>query len=182
MRSKIHASRAFLNIAKLSFNQPKPRDPEWRVKTMSRADALITAPSRLRNSPRRSMEAEARRRSWRRCVRRFDAVTQNALELGGVVGVGKLAGAGQIQIVESRDPESQCCRTQQCRPLRAFDVGQRADRVVGTGQRVDLFRIERSLAVAEQAPVVHCDREIVSEEIGCRESEIDDAGDAAFVE
>src|SRR5947209_2627730 len=114
--------------------------------------------------------------------RRLDTITQDALELGGIVRVCQFAWAWQIEIVQTRYPEAQRRGAQQPGPAHAFFITQRPQFVIGAHQTLDARVIEYRLSEIRAAPIVDGDRKIVSKKIGCRESEVDDAGNASVVE
>ena len=113
----------------------------------------------------------------RQLARTRDAVAQDPLEVGGIVRVRELARARKVQVVQPRQPEAQRRRAQQRWPGFALVRRQRAQRVVRGDHRVHERGRERR--VVAHAPVVHGDREVVREEVGGGEAEVDDPRDAA---
>ena len=104
-------------------------------------------------------------------------VAQDALEMRGIVRMHELARARQVEIVEAREPEPQRGRAQAARATAPARRGQRAHRLVGADERLDELgnKCAARVAVAIDAPVVDGDREIVGEEVGRGEPEVDDA-------
>src|SRR5690242_7512371 len=134
-----------------------PRRPTWRVNGISRASSTGAS-------------------SMARRLGRFDALPQNALELLRIVRVRELSGARQMEVIEARQPEAQCGGAQQRGPLRMLVRIERPHRFVRAYELFAAVRVERA-AVVDDAPVVGGDGEVVSEEVGRGEAEIDDPGD-----
>ena len=106
-----------------------------------------------------------------------DAVSQDSLEMRGILGVHELAGPRQVEIVETRQPEPKRGRAQERGPLRTFVAFERAHRLVPADERLDQLRDKcpARVACANNAPIVDGNGEIVGEEVGGGESEVDDA-------
>ena len=102
------------------------------------------------------------------------ACAQDALEVRRIVRVHELARARQVQVVEPRQPEAQRRRAQQRRPcLALLGAAAGAPRRTPPAARVPVPG--SSAAIGGHAPVVDGDRQVVGEEIGGREAEVDDA-------
>src|SRR5262245_2124087 len=107
--------------------------------------------------------------------------TQDTLEMRGVVRVRQLARSRQMQVVQTGQPEAQRRGAQQRRPCFALVGIERAQRVVSLYEGICERGLERA-PVRLDTPIVDRDGEVVGEEIGCGETEVDQAGDAHTLE
>ena len=97
-----------------------------------------------------------------------------------IVRVHQHAGAWQMKIVQSREPEAQRGRAQHHRPRRALKRRPGPRRLVRAKQRRHALGLERRVVSdIGEAPIVRADGDVVEQAIDAGEVEIDHAGDAA---
>src|SRR5882672_10693812 len=105
---------------------------------------------------------------------------EDAAKMLRVVRVGELAGARQVEVVQTRQPESERRRAQQHRPGLLLVAGELADAAVRGQERLSALRVDLSRWI--DAPVVHGNRDVEQERVDAGEIEVDHPADAFSVE